>query len=218
MKRMGTVRKWAVAVAVCLAVLCLPGYSEPTPEQIVEWTKLLYEAVKNDDVEWVKLCINHGAYVNARVGGGSTVLMSANSKDVADVLIKAGADVNAKDTNGLTALIFTTSHDRKAIAELLIKAGADVNAKTNDGLTALMYVTYSGRKDIAELLIKAGADGNAALIFAIDNNNEPAAKLLIELGADVNAKDNDGLSLLTHAILYGHNYIADLLRAAGARE
>lgn len=169
MKGMGTVRKWAIVVAMCLAVACLPGYSEPTPQQIVEWTKLLYEAVKNDDVEWVKLCINHGAYVNARVGGGRTVLMSATSKDVADVLIKAGADVNAKDTNGSTALMVIAQNTKgdyhkryerlKDVAELLIKAGADVNAKADDGRSALSIAKSlsGGSSYITGLLRAAGA-------------------------------------------------------------
>ncbi|MDE6350805.1 MAG: ankyrin repeat domain-containing protein [Treponemataceae bacterium] len=124
MKRMGTARKLAIAVAVCMAVLCLPGYSEPTPEQIAERTKLLFEAVKNDDVEWVKLLINHGAYVNARVGNGETILMYAISRDVADVLIKAGADVNAKSNRYQTALFFARNRGKNDIVNLLRAAGA----------------------------------------------------------------------------------------------
>lgn len=124
MKGLVSLRKLAVAVAVCLAVLCLPGYSEPTPEQIAERTKLLFEAVKNDDVEWVKLLINHGAYVNARVGHGETILMYAISRDVADVLIKAGADVNAKSNRYQTALFFARNRGKNDIVNLLRAAGA----------------------------------------------------------------------------------------------
>ena len=157
MKGMGTVRKLAIAVAVCMAVLCLPGYSEPTPEQIAERTKLLFEAVKNDDVEWVKLLINHGAYVNARVGNSETILMYAISKDVADVLIKSGADVNAKDNQGKTALMHAAYGNRADVTELLIKSGANVKAKDNLGKTALMYArdTGSRRKDDIAILLRA---------------------------------------------------------------
>ncbi len=42
--------------------------------------------------------------------------------------------------------------------------------------------------------------------------------MLINAGANVNATDSEGLTLLTHAILYGKSDIADLLRAAGAKE
>lgn len=90
MKGMGTMRKLTVAVAVCMAVLCLPGYSEPTPEQIAERTKLLYEAVSRSDVERAKLCIKLGADVNAKNEYGWTALMLA-SRDIADLLRAAGA-------------------------------------------------------------------------------------------------------------------------------
>lgn len=151
MKGILTLKKSAVIAAVYLVVLCISGYSEPTPEQIAERTKLLYEAVKNDDLEWVKLCIKHGAYVNARVGNGTTVLMHAISRDVADVLIRSGADVNAKSNGGYTALMYQVLPDndktiasRADIAELLIKSGADVNAKANSGWTALRGVKSGG--------------------------------------------------------------------------
>lgn len=165
MKGLVSLRKLAVAVAVCMAVLCLPGYSEPTPEQIAERTRLLLKAVENDDVEWVKLLINHGAYVNARVGHGETILMYAISRDVADVLIKAGADVNAKDHDGKTALmVIATEHSQMVyyrklnnVAELLIKSGADVNAKDNKGWTALKHASSNGCLNFKELLLAAGA-------------------------------------------------------------
>lgn len=305
------IEKIAVIAAVCLAVLCLPGYSEPTPEQIAERTNLLYDAVFYDNVEQAKLCIKLGADVNAtcsfshrpyagfqkgsilafavskqhrdmvelliksgadvnvkcgyaddsllrivaqnnddygmdynkyivelliKAGAdvnaknkdGRTALRAAamgGHKEIVELLIKAGADVNAKASDGWTALIGVVSENwNKDIAELLIKAGSDVNARGNDGWTALTCALRkcwnddSNYKDAVELLIKAGADGNNALLFAIDSNNDYAVKLLIELGVDVNAKDSDGLTLLTHAILHGRNDIAQLLRDAGATE
>ncbi|MDE6705429.1 MAG: ankyrin repeat domain-containing protein [Treponemataceae bacterium] len=311
MKGLVSLRKLAV-VTGCLAVLCLPGYSEPTPEQIKERTELLKQAIENNNVEQAKVCIKlgadvnascrfwynenmryetgpilasavcrqnkdivellikSGADVNAKCGNGNDSLLRVtarndvdygidNNKYIADLLIKAGADINAKNKYGRTALRAAAMKGHKDIVELLIKAGVDVNAKASDGLTALIGVASeeNGNKDIADLLIKAGsdvnardnngrtalmyalsnfrndsgnyidmvetlikagADGNAAFILAIDDNNDRAVKLLIELGADINATDSDGLTLLTHAILYGHNYIADLLRSAGAKE
>ena len=318
MRGTGTLRKSAVITAVCLAVMCVSGCGKPTPEQVAERTKLLYEAIKSDNLERAKLCIKLGANVNAevyswevvyegwkfttdknKVGSnrisrttllayalstdtnenivellikagadvnakddypfgctalmyvinndqkdiaellikagadvnakthdGWTALMGAagcNGKDVAESLIKAGADVNAKTHDGWTALMMAARCDGKDVAELLIKAGADVNAKTHDGWTALMetasnYYDIKNKKNIAELLIKAGADSDAALKWAVINRASSETKFLIELGANVNAIDSDGLTLLTHAILYGYNDIADLLRAAGAKE
>ena len=101
---------------------------------------------------------------------------------------------------------------------MLIKSGADVNAKNNDGETALMYAVKSRNKDITELLVKSGADSKPILIWAVKESDSYAVEWLINAGTDVNATDSDGLTLLTHAILYGQNDIADLLRAAGAKE
>lgn len=187
MKGRLTLKKSAVIAAMCLAVLCLPGYSDPTPEQIAERTRLLYEAVKNDDLEWVKLCIKWGADVNGRFGNGATALMSARSKDVVEILVKSGADVNAKTLNGLTALMYAVApeKERKDVVEMLIKSGADVNAKNDYGTTVLMYasgaVLYTNQfkrsADVVKMLIKSGADvnakndrGNTAFSFAADGD------------------------------------------------
>ena len=219
MKGMGTFRKSVLVFAVCLAVLCLPGYSEPTPEQVKERTQLLCEAINSNNVEQAKVCIKLGADVNAEVYNVRdsdwkyyittkkpysdyfvytplTYAVEHNkSKDIVELLIKAGADVNAKRyimNSFSTVLMLAASYGRIDIAELLIKAGADVNAENNTGSTALRVAAIEGYKDIVELLIKAGVNPNA--------------------------KDSDGISVLDYAILHGRNDIADLLRAAGAKE
>ena len=51
----------------------------------------------------------------------------------------AGADVNAKDENGWTALHYAAVNGHKEIAELLIDNGAEVNAKDNSGYTPLYF-------------------------------------------------------------------------------
>lgn len=64
------------------------------------------------------------------------------------MLIKAGADVNAKDNSGNTALRIVAQNHKKDIVELLINAGADVNTRTSDGKTALMIAAEeNGNRD-----------------------------------------------------------------------
>ena len=75
--------------------------------------------------------------------------------------IAAGVDVNAKDEDGGTPLLYATLSGHKEVAELLIAKGADVNAKNEDGHTPLHYAAVMGHKEIAELLIAKGADVNA---------------------------------------------------------
>jgi hypothetical protein len=62
-------------------------------------------------------------------------------------LIEAGADVNAKDDEGLTPLMIAAHYSTPEMVTLLIDAGADVNAKDDDGQTPLMYADRSPDPD-----------------------------------------------------------------------
>ncbi|MDE7290547.1 MAG: hypothetical protein K2N58_00710 [Treponemataceae bacterium] len=147
------------------------------------------------------------------------------------VVNDSGADVNAKGDKGSTALIRAAGVGNKDMAEMLIKAGADVNAKNYDKESSLTKVAHGYRncgvvdrknrnyKGTAELLITAGADSGVALVEIIKKNSYLySAEILINAGADVNAKDSEGISVLTYAILYGDKDMEKLLRAAGAKE
>lgn len=59
-------------------------------------------AVRNGDLEGIKWALNHGANVNAVVdrGSGATVIFKAGRLDVFDALVKAGANVNARQSYG----------------------------------------------------------------------------------------------------------------------
>lgn len=87
-------------------------------------------------------------------------LMADGKLEEANKAIEAGADVNAKDNNGATALIRSAWEGDYELAELLLKHGADVNARNNDGCTALMFAAFDGHPKVAELLIAYGADKN----------------------------------------------------------
>lgn len=71
--------------------------------------------------------------------------------------IMNGANVNAKDNKGCTALMCAARNDKIAIAEILINHGADVNAKDNSGMTALILAVINNCTDTAQLLRRYGA-------------------------------------------------------------
>ena len=105
-------------------------------------------------------------------------------------LIDQGADVNATDEDGNTALMYASAEGHTVIVSMLIEAGADVNAKDIDGLTALMLASGEGHTETVSTLIKAGADVNAktkegwtALMAAADEGHPEIVKLLKKHGA-----------------------------------
>ena len=70
--------------------------------------------------------------------------------------LAAGTDVNAKDEEGWTALVYAIVKDREKIVELLIANGTDVNAKMSKGWTPLDIAIEFEHSEIADLLRKHG--------------------------------------------------------------
>jgi ankyrin repeat protein len=113
------------------------------------------------------------------------------SKNIAELLITEGADVNAPPTTkfGATALQFAALGGYLGIAYLLLQNGADVNAAAGqvDGRTALEAAAEYGRIDMIQFLVDAGADlsgaGDAqferAVARAYNNGHHATRRLLI---------------------------------------
>ncbi len=149
-------------------------------------------------------------------------------------LLEKGADVNARDKDGYTALMRACANGHTDTARLLIEKGADVKAKSEDGKTALMAACANGHTDTAQLLIEKGADvkakseyGDTALMWACVNGHADVAQLLIEKGADVKARNKGGYTALMLACKKGYADVEQLLeevmavqeeRSAKARE
>lgn len=94
------------------------------------------------------------------------------------LLLKAGADVNAKDASRITALEEAAFIGDTNVGEILLRAGADVNAVGGRrSATALHVAAYRGNTNFVELLLAYGADitvkdsfGKTPLQRAIDKN------------------------------------------------
>ena len=197
--------------------------------------RALFEAVKKADVEKVRLLISDGADLNAKWGDTSIIekeetkkeeiasatplyyAVDANNMDLVNLLVEAGADVNAGDWPPLCQAV---DKNNTAIAEYLIDHGANVNYPKDWGpLHEAPYVSNS--IEMVKLLVARGADINArpwpALHISIWNGRKDIFEFLIQSGADVNAKDKLGCTSLYYAIRKDdYLYFMNILIANGA--
>jgi len=138
-------------------------------------------------------------------------------------LLAHGAEVNAKNSSGMTPLHLAAGNGHKDVAELLLAHGAEVNAKDNFGNTPLHCATIP-ETGVMQLLLAHGADVNAKEIYGFTPlhyqalcGREDSAKVLLSHGADVNAKNKEGRTPLDCATDYGHVHVVELLLASGAK-
>lgn len=139
-------------------------------------------------------------------------------------LLLKGADVNAKDRLGVTALMFAAINDNPHIVSLLINSGAKVNMADLTGFTALMFAADMGaQEDIVLLLLSKGADVNAKegdgwtpLLLAARSQNRDTVDLLLEHGADVTGSSESGVTFFMAAASGGLEDIALELVEKGA--
>lgn len=129
--------------------------------------------------------------------GGSTPLMYAvlyGDADSVKMLLEAGADPNATNEAGATALLWAVDDLDKS--RLLLKAGADANARSDDGRTPLLAATRRvGAADVVKLLLDHGAKASVTahsyrgpttpLRQAADQGDADVVRMLIDAGADV---------------------------------
>ena len=168
--------------------------------------------------------------LNAANENGWTPLMNlaryATAEDCKK-LIDAGADINARNKDGSTALMLATCNgeDGETVCDLLLKAGAGINEKNNDGWTPLMWAARYSTPEVCRKLIDAGADvnarkkdGSATLMLATCNSENASAicDLLMQNKAEISAQNNSGDTALIWALFNSTGEVCKKLIKAGA--
>ena len=158
---------------------------------------------------------------------GYTSLLAAvqyAGADVVEVLIDAGADVEAKhgERGERSPLLLASEFGNLRVVEVLLKAGADVCVTDNEAETCLTLAAYNEHTEtVRTLLCMPGVDvnhsnnrGNTSLHLA--PYHSAVVQLLIDAGADVEAKNSFGSTPLHWACQVGELDSAQMLVKAGA--
>jgi formylglycine-generating enzyme required for sulfatase activity/ankyrin repeat protein len=140
--------------------------------------------------------------------------------------INQGADVNVRDKDGLTPLMYAARQNpNHEVTAALLRAGAEINAGDLYGRSALMYAArWNPNPEVISALLKAGADFEAPDLFlgqtglmsaAQFNPNPEVITALLKVGANVKARDYGGDSALVYAALSKNapEAVADVIAA-----
>lgn len=181
----------------------------------------LIVAIKKGYIDIFKYLIQNGADINVVDYNNNNMLMMEPTLEMVKFLLKFNINVNLKNKNGVTPLIYALKNSNIENAELLIEAGANIIDADNDGETTLMYAVLDGTDTVKFLLKYNGVinminlvdnDGYTALGYAERYDQYDTFKLLIENGADIEIKNKKGLTPLMIALSKASiNYIKLLL-------
>lgn len=161
-------------------------------------TRLADAAERNDTPAVRALLSQKSVDIDAPQPDGSTALLWAahyDNQEMADQLIRAGANARAKNDLGVEPLFEAAQIGSPAMIERLLKAGADANATLYQANTALMLASRAGNPAAVKLLLahgakvdaKEGLHGQTALMWAAAEDHADVVKLLVEAGADMEA-------------------------------
>eukprot|EP00931_Biecheleriopsis_adriatica_P077421 TRINITY_DN5099_c0_g1_i1.p1 TRINITY_DN5099_c0_g1~~TRINITY_DN5099_c0_g1_i1.p1 ORF type:complete len:1103 (+),score=207.46 TRINITY_DN5099_c0_g1_i1:37-3309(+) len=152
---------------------------------------------------------------------GETALLVAakhGKKDVIQILLTRGADIEARDKEGHTALLVASMSIICDTVQLLLDRSADIEASDNCAKTSLCWAASKGNRDVVQLLLERDAkleakdkDGCNALLLASMNNSSDIVQALLDQRADIEAKDKGGKTALCWAARRGHCDVARLL-------
>jgi ankyrin repeat protein len=148
------------------------------------------------------------------------VASKKNNKDIVQLIINYGANIDEQNKDGRTPLFYAVEKGNIDMVQLLINAGANIHLPDEDDAHSPLHcAAYSEYAEIVKLLIDTGAqvnrqdeNGCTPLEYAVQNNNHKMVKLLLFAGAQ--DEGDQGLSL---ASALGYTEIVKLLLCSGTR-
>src|SRR3984893_14442171 len=147
---------------------------------------------------WALLMVSGFSAANAAETSDSRLPEAARTQDAKAVrsLLRQKADVNARSSDGSTALLWLAHWNDLDTADFLLRAGADANLANDFRMTPLSQACTNGSAEFVRLLLKSGAKPNTAiatgetpLMTCAKTGSVDAVRILIEYGAAVNATE-----------------------------
>ena len=199
--------------------------------------KTLENAIQDGDIRAVKHFIGGDIAVDAKIDGWPLLAIAANYNrdDIVRLLLKHGAQIDAQNKKGDTALLLAAYNGYVNVVRILLSAGANVDITGFDGATSLMWASNKGYADVVKVILSHTANvdtplnphvnspsivgtrsGDTALMLAAKGGHYKIVQLLLQHGADVNATNIDCENAIMYSKRAEHNSIAVLLTQQGA--
>lgn len=178
---------------------------------------------------------------NLTFAGKKVVAMARTvprDKEMAELLIQKGADIDSRGEEGETPLFWAFRANNLELVRFFIEKGCDINARDKNGETVLILAArgentvsedfVAGKKSTAsvemmKLLVSKSADvdvknndGITALMETACTNSYEGTRLLVAKGADVNASEHSGATVLMFAVNGGSRQVVKDLIERGA--
>ncbi|MCU0461700.1 MAG: ankyrin repeat domain-containing protein [Bacteroidales bacterium] len=205
-------------------------------------TPLIY-AVTNKKLKAVNMLLSYSADPNKKTSNGETPLililkefisleelvysavtasLESNCLEIAESLIRYGADIDFQDYHGAAALHYASIYGSFRFTDLLLYYRADIDRKAFDGTTPLMAAVWAGHANVADLLVQNGAnmearddEGFTPLLIAAQNGDTLLLNYFRTKGVDIYETEPNRWDALSLAIKYDHREAAELLIKAG---
>jgi hypothetical protein len=196
---------------------CYPDFKTP-----------LYMAVAAGDPDLVRMLITSGAKVDVqedllRNTPLHVAVENQPPREAIDVIIAAGADVNASNKDGVTPLMLAVRAGSAAAVDALLSHQAATDAEDLKGRPVISYAADGGNDAIVKHIFQTGgrniirtADKGRLFRAAAMGGSMALTEILLAEGVDINVRDEEGFTPLLTAVESNHKELSEYLILKGA--
>ena len=180
-----------------------------------EGKSLLIIALENDSQKVLNMLLGKGVYLEETFEDGKTPIFYVRSLNALEQMVKAGADINKKDSSGKTLLSYFIEAKPLSYSKYLTEQGADVNAVEENDWTPVFRAAAGRDISLLEAMKNNGGNftkqdlaGNFPIYYA--QNEEILLKLLDSAKYNLNAKNKKEENILGEIYLraVSYNYVS----------